>query len=100
MLAGHDEFFEVLYTSPRSQVAIMVLRDGQESGEYGTDHPEADQSLLVLDGHCRVEIEGLVQTLAPGDFAFVPAGARHRLVGVGEPPCRTINVYGPAAYPG
>lgn len=99
MLAGHDAAFDVLFTTARTQVATMTLRDGQESGRYGTDHPDADQTLYVIDGHCRAEIEGTVETLGPGDLIFVPAGAAHRFTGIGEPPCRTLNVYGPAAYP-
>jgi len=94
-LAGSDEFFQILETTDRCQVAVMVLADGETSGEHGTDHPHADQVLIVLEGGGEVRCEEETVRLAPGDVAIIPAGARHQVFG----PNRTLNVYMPVAYP-
>ncbi len=94
-LADSHEFFEVLSSTERSQVAVMNLADGQVSGEFGTDHPQADQILIVLDGSGKLRVEEDSISLETGDVAIIPAGKRHQVFG----PCRTLNVYAPVAYP-
>lgn len=94
-LAGDREFFNVLHTTSNTQIAVMVLSPGQISGEYGTDHPQADQTLVVLEGGGCLKCEGNEYDLAPGDVVCIPAGAKHQVVG----PNRTLNFYSPVAYP-
>jgi quercetin dioxygenase-like cupin family protein len=94
-LAEGNDSFQVLHTTDRSQVALMVLAAGQTSGEYGTDHPQADQTLIVLEGGGRVRCEGDEIDLMPGDVVIIPAGAKHQVIG----PNRTFSVYSPVAYP-
>lgn len=89
-------FFDVLQTTGRTQIAVMNLDDGQTSGEYGTDHPQADQILFVLEGQGVVRCEGEEKTVNAGDLVLIPAGAKHQVVGG---PMRSLNVYGPVAYP-
>jgi mannose-6-phosphate isomerase-like protein (cupin superfamily) len=90
-----QEQFEVLHTTDRTQVAVMVLKEGETSGEYGTDHPHADQTLIVLEGSGSIKCEGKSAELKPGDVVLIPAGAKHQVIG----PNRTFNVYSPVAYP-
>jgi mannose-6-phosphate isomerase-like protein (cupin superfamily) len=94
-LATERKFFEILLTSDRSQIAVMTLQAGQASGDYGTDHPNSDQILTVLEGGGKVRCEGEDKDLQPGDVVHIPAGAKHQVFG----PNRTLNVYSPAAYP-
>lgn len=94
-LASRSEFFRVLETTDHLQVGLMVLREGEVSGEYGTDHPQADQLILVLEGGGSVRCEGESSHLANGDMVLIPAGSDHQVVG----PNRTLNVYAPIAYP-
>ncbi|MEZ0325593.1 MAG: cupin domain-containing protein [Fimbriimonas sp.] len=94
-LAEGSEQFEVLHTTDRTQVALMVLKEGETSGEYGTDHPQADQTLVVLEGGGSIKCEGKTANLQPGDVVLIPAGAKHQVIG----PNRTFNVYSPVAYP-
>lgn len=93
--AHRGEFFSILETTDNLQVGLMVLGDGETSGEYGTDHPQADQLIMVLEGGGSVKCEGSTTELAPGDVVLIPAGADHQVIG----PNRTLNVYAPIAYP-
>lgn len=94
-LAKNESFFAVLQTGEKSQTALMNLKPGQTSGEYGTEHPESDQVMIVLEGHGRVMVEDETREIEPGDVVFIPAGAKHKVYG----PNKSLNVYSPKAYP-
>ena len=94
-LTSHGELFRVLETTDQLQVAVMEIAEGETSGEYGTDHPQADQLVIVLDGAGTVRCDGTSIALAKGDVVLIPAGADHQVIG----PNRTLNVYAPMAYP-
>lgn len=92
---GASDFFQVLATTKKSQFAIMNLADNEVSGEFGTDHPQADQVLYVLEGSGSIKVEDQEEPLAPGDVVILPAGAKHQVRG----PNKSINFYAPVAYP-
>lgn len=94
-LAKSGSFFRVLETTDRAQIAVMVLGPEDVSGEMGTDHPQSDQILLVLDGGGSVRIDDEEEELHAGDVVIVPAGKAHQVRG----PNRTLNFYAPVAYP-
>jgi len=95
-VSGNAEFFEVLATTAKSQIAVMNLAEGQTSGDFGTDHPHADQILYVLSGSGSVRCEDETKPVQEGDLVLISAGAKHQVIGG---PMRSLNVYGPAAYP-
>jgi quercetin dioxygenase-like cupin family protein len=95
---SHD-LFKVLQNTDRSQLAVMVLQNGQASGEFGNDHAHADQFLLVLEGDGQLLLEGEDIELHPGDAIVIPAGANHQFIGKSEHAMRSITVYSPVAYP-
>ena len=90
-----NDAFKILETTDRSQIAVMVLKEGQTSGKVNTDHPQSDQILIVLEGTGSVQVEEEVTDLKTGDVAIIPAGAKHQVRG----PNRTLSVYAPVAYP-
>jgi mannose-6-phosphate isomerase-like protein (cupin superfamily) len=94
-LASHGEFFQVLETTDNLQVGLMILAPEETSGEFGTDHPQADQLLFVLEGGGSVRCEESSVDLEAGDVVLIPAGADHQVIG----PNRTLSVYAPVAYP-
>ncbi len=93
-IARSGDLFKILHTTDLSQVAVMNLGPGQVSGKFGTDHPSADQTLVVLEGGGTLRVESREETLSVGDVAVIPAGAKHQVVG----PSKTLNFYGPPAY--
>ena len=51
-----EEWFQVLQTTKRSQIAMMTLESGAATGEKAEAHDESDQVLLVLDGELIGEV--------------------------------------------
>jgi len=96
----HDggDWFRVLMTSKKSQVATMTLAPGKSSGPRGNEHPKSEQVLFVVEGEVLAEIGEEKQTLRKGDVVIVPAGADHRFVNHSGSPALTLNVYAPPAY--
>jgi len=92
------EFFRVLLTSKKSQVATMTLAPGKSSGPKGNEHPKSEQVLFVVEGEVLAEIGGEKQTLRKGDVVIVPEGADHRFVNHGGSTAVTLNLYAPPAY--
>jgi mannose-6-phosphate isomerase-like protein (cupin superfamily) len=97
-LADRKEFFEVLGQSDQSQVASMIIAPAKNSGEYGTDHPNSDQVLIVLDGEAEVRIGEERVHLAKGDLCLIEAGEPHQVRNPGLIPLKTLNIYAPPAY--
>lgn len=98
-LGKADDFFKVIANTAHTQVATMALEQGKTSGEYGTDHPHADQVLLVLSGEGEAKVEGKSHDLREGDVLIVEAGEKHQIKGTSADPLKTINFYSPIAYP-
>lgn len=51
--------------------------------EGGSEHPESDptaqSALFVLEGHLQLTIDGKQHQLAPGYFAYIPAGTKWKI---------------------
>ena len=93
------EWFEVLQTDERSQIAVMTLRPGDETGPKAEAHEKSDQVLLLLDGELTGEVGDERPSLNKGDAIIIPAGTKHRFVNRGAKAAVTFNVYAPPAYP-
>jgi len=92
------EFFSVLETHEESQIATMILQPGQWSGKKENEHPESEQTLLVIEGELVAEIGEDRAILKPGDVVVVPRGVAHRFGNMSDKVARTFNVYAPPAY--
>jgi mannose-6-phosphate isomerase-like protein (cupin superfamily) len=93
------EWFEVLQTSERSQIAMMTLKPGDSTGSKAEAHEKSDQVLLMLDGNLNGEVGNERPSLKKGDVIIIPAGTKHRFVNDGSRAAVTFNVYSPPAYP-
>jgi mannose-6-phosphate isomerase-like protein (cupin superfamily) len=95
----HQDWFQVLDGTKRSQAAVMRLDPGKATGEEAEDHPDSDQVLLVTEGQIEGEIAGEKVVVRAGEFVLIPAGTKHRFVNTGDVPALTFNVYASPAYP-
>jgi quercetin dioxygenase-like cupin family protein len=95
-LVGEQSAWRVLATTAKSQLAMMSLDAGQVSGEYGSDHLQADQVLYCLSGSGTALVEAKEIPFAAGDLLLIEAGEHHQIQGG---PCQTLNIYSPIAYP-
>src|SRR5436190_1193448 len=80
-LAKAKEFFDVVSSTANTQIATMCLAMGQASGEFGTDHPHADQTVLVLRGEGTARVGDNQFTLVEGAVLLIEAGEPHLLRG-------------------
>jgi mannose-6-phosphate isomerase-like protein (cupin superfamily) len=93
------EWFEVLKTTERSQVAVMKLGPGQSTGEQPEDHKNSDQVLLVIEGELSAEIDGKRSLMKVGDFVIIPPRTQPKFTNRSDRPAITFNVYSPPEYP-
>jgi mannose-6-phosphate isomerase-like protein (cupin superfamily) len=93
-----DEFFKVLATTDKSQVALMRLLPDGTSGEYGNEHPGSDQILIVMEGRGHAKIDNKTVELEEGDVLVIKAGEKHQVIADGAVSLHTMNVYSPVAY--
>jgi mannose-6-phosphate isomerase-like protein (cupin superfamily) len=97
-LLSHDEDFAVLETTPESQLATMTLKPGEDSGQYGNEHPTCDQIMVVLDGEAEATVNGEEAKIGKGGTLLIKAGADHQIRNRGNTPLKTLNIYAPPAY--
>lgn len=93
-----SESFEVLYTAEQSQIASMILQPGEDSGEYGNEHPTCDQVMIVLEGEAEATVNGEDVAVSAGGTLHIKAAEDHQIRNRGSQVLRTINVYAPIAY--
>lgn len=58
-------------------------------------HPGIDQACVLLEGRARVELDGEVAEIGPGDACFFPADRPHRFTVLGDRPVRVLVIYTP-----
>lgn len=57
-----------------------IVSHGHTSPPQGWYDQDADEWVIVLSGHARLEFEnGGLQALNPGDYINIPAHVRHRV---------------------
>jgi quercetin dioxygenase-like cupin family protein len=56
-------------------------------------HPNCEELLYVLSGHCDHRLEEETARLTAGSLIRIPAGARHNAVNPGSEPVRMVIVY-------
>lgn len=97
--ASHRAFFKVVTNTAHTQVAVMNLKKGEVSGEYGTDHPHADQIVMVISGEGKAKVDGKSHQLHAGDTLLIEAGEKHQIRGESDEVFQSVNFYSPIAYP-
>lgn len=90
--------FEVLTQGENLQLANMVLAPGATSGDYGNEHPDSDQLLIVTQGQGEARVEEKTVALSVGDVLLIVAGEKHQVRNAGDSLFVSLNIYAPAAY--
>jgi len=90
------EFFSVLETTNNSQVAVMTIAPGEDSGAYG-NHP-GDQVIYCIDGEGGIEIAGNRYTITSGEAIIIPERTDHKAYNTGDQPFFFLNADGSPAY--
>ena len=75
---------------PHYGIGIHVLRPGQPNAKY---HAESNQeSFMVLEGECRLIVEGEERIMRKWDFFHCAPMTRHITIGAGDGPCAILMV--------
>jgi quercetin dioxygenase-like cupin family protein len=76
------------------QMEIIVAEVDRGAGVSTHAHPGMEQAQYILEGEARVEIEGEVYHVGPGDMCFFPEGVFHAVT-VTSARMKTLVVYSP-----
>lgn len=74
---------------------VLTLQPGERVIEHY--HPYSEEFLHVVAGEAELRIEGETLRLGPGDSAFVPIGARHRMTNTGQTVVQAVFHLSPLA---
>ena len=90
------EFFRVLETTGKSQLAVMTIEAGSDSGAEGLH--KGDQFIYCIEGFGEIEIEKERFKLKAGSAIIIPAGKKHKGYASSSEDFFFVTVYEPPAY--
>lgn len=94
----NQNFREVLYTAPHSQLVVMTLRPGEEIGLE--THENHDQFIRVESGSGEAILEGERHKLEDGTAVIIPSGTEHNVINTSRTEhLRLYTIYSPAEHP-
>ena len=94
---ANDNFRQVLYSGPHSQLVLMSLKPNEEIGMEV--HEDNDQFFRFEKGNGKVIIDGNEYGVADGDAVVVPAGAEHNVINLSnEGDLKLYTIYSPAHH--
>lgn len=94
----NENFREVLYTAPYSQLVVMTLQVGEDIGQE--IHHDRDQFIRVEAGQGEAILDGERHALSDGTALVIPAGAEHNVFNTSpSEPLRLYTIYSPPEHP-
>ncbi len=92
-------FRKVLFTGAHSQLVVMCLQPGEETGNEM--HPEVDQFFRVEQGEAGFVLEGKEQRLVrDGDAVLIPSGTYHNVLNTSKTTAlKMYTIYSPPNHP-
>jgi len=93
----NENFRQVLYTAPHSQLVVMTLRPGEDIGLER--HERGDQFIRVESGRGEAVIDGKKYALSDGVAVVIPEGAEHNVINTSaSEPLRLYTLYSPPQH--
>ena len=94
----NENFREVLFTAPHSQLVVMTLQPGEEIGLE--THDNIDQFIRVEAGTGKAILNGDEKTLSDGTAVVIPAGTEHNVVNTSQSEAlKLYTIYSPPEHP-
>lgn len=94
----NENFREVLFTGPNSQLVVMSIGVGEDIGLE--THDDVDQFIRIESGEGKAILNGEETDLADDFAVVIPAGTEHNIVNVSKTePLKLYTVYTPAEHP-
>jgi len=89
----NENFRQVLFTGPKSQLVVMNIPPGADIG--AETHKYTEQTLFFLSGTGEGELNGKKFLIGPGSVVVVTAGTEHNFRNTGATPLKIYTVYAP-----
>ncbi|MDO8183476.1 MAG: cupin domain-containing protein [bacterium] len=90
---ANENFRQVVYTAPYSQLVLMSLKPGEEIGE---EVHGGDQFFRFEGGTGKVVLGGVEQAVKDGDAVVVPASLKHNVINTSlTEPLKLYTIYSP-----
>lgn len=94
----NENFREVLFTGPHSQLVVMSLAPGDEIGMES--HDGIDQFIRVEAGEGKAILDGKDVKLEDGTAIVIPAGTRHNVLNTSDHKAlKLYTIYTPPEHP-
>ncbi len=94
---SNDNFRQVLFTAPHSQLVVMSLLPNEDIGMEV--HPENDQFIRIESGIGQAILDGQTYEIAEGFAIVIPAGTQHNIVNSSpDQKMKLYTVYSPADH--
>ncbi|HET8721817.1 MAG TPA: cupin domain-containing protein, partial [Nitrospira sp.] len=92
----NDNFRQVLFTAPHSQLVLMALKPGEE---IGTETHRLDQFIRVEAGEGTARLNGKDYPVKDGSALVIPAGTEHNIINTGKDrPLKLYTIYSPPEH--
>ncbi len=92
----NDNFREVLFSTPKSQLVVMSLLPNEDIGEEV--HDDVDQFIRVERGRGVMILDGDETRVEDGSAIVIPAGTRHNLINQSGDKLKLYTIYTPAEH--
>lgn len=92
----NDNFRQVLFTAPHSQLVLMSLKPGEE---IGTETHHLDQFIRVEAGEGTARLNGRDYGIKDGSALVIPAGTEHNVINERrDKPLKLYTIYSPPEH--
>jgi mannose-6-phosphate isomerase-like protein (cupin superfamily) len=89
----NENFRQVLFTAPKSQLVVMTLQVGEDIGTE--THPNNDQFIRIESGTGQAILNGEVSEISNGFAIVIPAGIEHNIKNTGSTKMKLYTLYSP-----
>lgn len=90
------KFFSILDQTYKSQVGVMTLAPGSDSGPE--DIHDGDQIVYVVEGQMILVVEQKEFVLEQGDLFIIATKANHHIYNKSDKELFFLTIYAPPAY--